>query len=246
MQYKFVKEQLDYSDLASGRVFYSLPGHPVFPIRLASEIFQRCISYRKTIYGDASPGVLYDPCCGSAYHLSVLAWLHNEYIREVIASDVDENAVTLAKRNLELLTSVGIEKRIREISEMFEKYGKDSHRDALKSAYLLKEKIDKYDLTLRTFQANALISKDFLGNLKQESVDIVFTDAPYGKLSNWYDANDISNPLWTMLDALLGVLSRSSVVAIVSDKGQKVSHEGYQRLERFQVGKRRVIILKPV
>ena len=49
-----------------------------------------------------------------------------------------------------------------------------------------------------------------------------------------------------MLDSLLGVLSESSIVAIVSDKGQKVSHEGYQRLERFQVGKRRVIILKPI
>lgn len=98
----------------------------------------------------------------------------------MVASDVDENAVTLAKRNLELLTSVGMEKRIREISEMLEKYGKDSHRDALKSAHLLKEKIDKYDLKLRTFQANALISEDLLGSLKQGSVDIVFTDVPYG------------------------------------------------------------------
>lgn len=246
MQYKFLKEQLDYSDLASGRVFYSLPGHPVFPVRLASEIFQRCISYRKTIYSNSSPGVLYDPCCGSAYHLSVLAWLHNEYIQEVVASDVDENAVTLAKRNLELLTSVGMEKRIREISKMIEKYGKDSHKDALKSASLLKEKIDKHNLTLRTFQANALISEDLLGSLKQGSVDIVFTDVPYGQLSNWQDANEMSNPLWSMLDSLLGVLSESSIVAIVSDKGQKVSHEGYQRLERFQVGKRRVIILKPI
>ena len=246
MQYKFVKEQLDYSDLANGRVFYSLPGHPVFPVRLASEIFQRCISYRKTIYGNSSPGVVYDPCCGTAYHLSVLGWLHNEYIQEVIASDVDEQAVTLAKRNLKLLTSSGMEKRIHEISIMIEKYGKASHQEALRSAYLLKEKIDKYDLTLRTFQANALIDKEILNNLKQGLVDIVFTDVPYGQLSNWHNASEISNPLWSMLDALLGVLSRSSVVAIVSDKGQKVSHERYQRLERFQVGKRRVIILKPI
>ena len=246
MQYKFVKEQLDYSDLANGRVFYNLPGHPVFPVRLGSEIFQRCIFHRKTIYGKSTPGVLYDPCCGTAYHLSVLAWLHNEYIHEVIASDIDEKAVALAKRNLELLTPVGIEKRIHEISEMLEKYGKDSHQDALKSAYVLKDKVTNFDLKLKTFQANALSGKELSNNLKQGSVDIVFTDVPYGQLSNWHDANKITKPLWSMLDALLGVLSRSSIVAIVSDKGQKGSHEGYQRLERFQVGKRRVIILKPV
>ena len=47
MQYKFAKEQPDYSDLASGRVFYSLPGHPAFPVRLASEVFQRCLAHRE-------------------------------------------------------------------------------------------------------------------------------------------------------------------------------------------------------
>src|SRR5436190_19725723 len=30
MQYKYAKEQLNYSDFASGKVFYSLPGHPLF------------------------------------------------------------------------------------------------------------------------------------------------------------------------------------------------------------------------
>jgi len=82
--------------------------------------------------------------------------------------------------------------------------------------------------------------------VKPKSVDIVFTDVPYGQHSNWLDAAERSNPLWSMLDALLGVLSQSSIVAVVSDKGQKVSLEGYQRLERFQVGKRRVLILKPI
>jgi hypothetical protein len=49
-----------------------------------------------------------------------------------------------------------------------------------------------------------------------------------------------------MLDALAEVLSPSSIVAIASDKQQKVSHAGYQRLEQFQIGRRRVVILKPV
>src|SRR5512146_2476527 len=103
MQYKYAKEQQDYSDFSSGRVFYSLPGHPAFPVRLGSEIFQRCIAYRKAIHGNSAPCTLYDPCCGAAYHLSVLAYLHGESIREVIVSDIDKKAVELARRNLRLL-----------------------------------------------------------------------------------------------------------------------------------------------
>src|SRR5512134_3306336 len=103
MQYKYEKTQIDYSDLASGRVFHSLPGHPAFPVRLASEIFQRCIAHREAIYQVSSRCVLYDPCCGAAYHISVLAYLHRETIQEVIASDIEEKAVALAKRNLDLV-----------------------------------------------------------------------------------------------------------------------------------------------
>ena len=138
MQYKYAKKQLDYSDFTSGRVFYSLPGYPAFPVRLASEIFQRCIVIRKTTYNDQTPCTLYDPCCGAAYHLGILACLHGEYIREIICSDVDEKAVALAKRNLGLLDIAGLDKRIGEISTMVEQYGKDSHKDALRSAQVLK------------------------------------------------------------------------------------------------------------
>src|SRR5215211_6457770 len=102
MQYKYAKEQQNYSDFSSGRVFYSLPGHPAFPVRLASEIFQRCLAHRKTTYQVSTPCTLYDPCCGAAYHLSILAYLHWGHIREVIASDIDEKAVALAERNLRL------------------------------------------------------------------------------------------------------------------------------------------------
>jgi hypothetical protein len=48
-----------------------------------------------------------------------------------------------------------------------------------------------------------------------------------------------------MLDTLLDVLKPTSIVALLSDKGQKASYEGYQRLEQFQIGKRRVLLLKP-
>ena len=166
MQYKYVKEQLDYSDFASGRVFYSMSGHPAFPVRLASEIFQRCVVSRKTIYNNSTPCTLYDPCCGAAYHLSVLAYLHREHIREVIGSDIDEKAVTLANQNLGLLGVVGLDKRISEISKMFELYNKDSHKDALASGYILKDRISalaqEHPLITKVFQTSATDSKTIM------------------------------------------------------------------------------------
>jgi tRNA G10 N-methylase Trm11 len=252
MQYKYEKALLDYSDLASGRVFYSSPGYPAFPVRLASEIFQRCMTSREAIYKNATPCTLYDPCCGAAYHLSVLGYLHRKRIREIIASDIDEKAVALAKRNLGLLGVEGLDQRIDEITHLLEQYHKDSHKNALTSAQILKTKItavaQEGPLLTRVFTASATDNTTILNNIKARSVDIVFTDVPYGQHSQWHDSdsNELLNPLPSMLNALTSILSASSIVAIVSDKQQKVSHEGYQRVEQFQIGKRRVVILKPI
>jgi tRNA G10 N-methylase Trm11 len=251
MQYKYATEQLDYSDFASGRVIYSLPGHPAFPVRLASEIFQRCLAHRAASYGKMTPCTLYDPCCGAAYHLSVLSFLHGEHIQKVIGSDIDEKAVALAARNLGLLQREGLDERIRELSGMFEQFEKESHREALESAAGLKEQLSELTETrtfdTRAFQANATDRETISNHIEPKSVDIVFTDVPYGLHSQWREANsdELSNPLTSMLNALLGVLSPSSIVAISSDKQQKAMHKHYERIEHFQVGKRRIVILKP-
>jgi tRNA G10 N-methylase Trm11 len=251
MQYKYAAEQ-DYSDFSSGRVFYSLPGHPAFPVRLASEIFQRCRAHREMIYGVSNPVTLYDPCCGAAYHLGVLAYLHGEHIREIIGSDIDEKAVAVARRNLGLLHMDGLNQRIAEITKMFEQYGKDSHQEALRSASVLKKRLSTltavHSLETRVFQANATDGIAISSNIKSRSVDIVFTDVPYGQHSQWraVDYDGLSDPLNSMLGALLPILSPSGIVAISSDKQQKASHESYEQIERFQVGKRRIVILRPV
>ncbi len=251
MHYQFAKERPDYSDLASGRVFYSLPGHPAFPIRLADEILQRCLARRESNHVRA-PCVLYDPCCGAAYHLSVLAYLHWHSFYEVIGSDIDQKAVSVAQQNLGLLSINGLDKRISEISEMFRLYGKVSHKEALHSAHRLRNKIGtltkEYPLETRVFQASALNGAMLRENLQGVTVDIVFVDVPYGLHSHWHnpDSNsELGSSLWQMLDALLGVLVPTSIAAVVSDKRQKASHEGFQRIEQFQVGKRRVMLLKP-
>ena len=249
MQYRYATQQRDYSDLSSGRVLYSLPGHPAFPVRLASEIFQRCVAHREQLYRAATPCTLYDPCCGAAYQLSVLGHLHGELIQELIASDIDEKAVELAERNLGLLQASGLDKRIRELSRLFEEYGKESHREALRSASVLKEKLsaseERRPLSTRVFQASATDVQTISSHIQPRSVDIVFTDVPYGIHSRWHDAEERTSPLTSMLEALLAVLSPSSIVAIASDKSQKPAHPRFQRLEHCQVGKRRVVILKP-
>jgi hypothetical protein len=250
MQYRHTKEQ-DYSDLSSGRVFYSLPGHPAFPVRLASEIFQRCLEHRERSYGVSTPCTLYDPCCGAAYHLSVLAYLHRESIQQVIASDIDPKAVELAERNLGLLSEAGLDRRIRELLSLFEKYGKESHREALHSASVLKKRLfslrARHSVSTKVFQANAMDGSALIDQIGPGSVDIVFTDVPYGWHSHWQDARPAAgtDPLGSMLEALPGVLSPSSILAIISDKQQKAAHPGYQHLEKFQIGKRRVILLRP-
>jgi 16S rRNA G966 N2-methylase RsmD len=105
---------------------------------------------------------------------------------------------------------------------------------------------EKRPLGTGIFRANALDGQDILKNLKPKSMDLVLTDVPYGQHSYWRaaDENKVRNPSEAMLEALLGVVSPSGIVAIASDKQQKVTHERYQRIEHFQIGKRRVLILK--
>jgi len=251
MPYQFATERPDYSDLASGRVFYSLPGHPAFPIRLADEILQRCLAKRKADHL-TGPCTLYDPCCGAAYQLGVLGYLHWQSFHEIIASDIEQDAVRVAQKNLGLLSIAGMDQRIGEINEMLRLYGKASHQDALDSANRLRERIHslakEHSIETRVFQASALNQQELHKNLKGATIHIVFADVPYGQHSQWRSQDsspELDNPIWRMLDALAGVLLPTSIVAVVSDKRQKASHEGYQRLEQFQVGKRRVVILKP-
>ena len=89
MPYHYATVDLDYSDYSGGRVLYSLPGYPAFPVRLATEIFQRA----QKILGLSRPLTFYDPTCGGAYHLTALGFLHGGSLRAILASDVDDIAL---------------------------------------------------------------------------------------------------------------------------------------------------------
>jgi len=250
MRYRFARERRDYADYASGRVFYSSPGQPAFPVRLASEIFQRCLAVREAS-GAAGPCLLYDPCCGGAYHLSTLAFMHWQAIDEIVGSDVDEQALSLAQRNLALLTVSGLDRRMAEIAAMLASYGKASHAAALESARTLRRRllglVEGHQVATRLFRADATDGEALGRQLGDRRVDVVFTDVPYGWHSTWQvaDAGQASaSPMWQMLEALRRVASPGAVLAVAADKRQKTSHQGYQRVERFRAGKRQVAILK--
>jgi 23S rRNA G2445 N2-methylase RlmL len=251
VQYKFAQKQ-DYSIYASGGVFYSLPGHPALPVRLASEIFQRCMAIRKR-EGLTKPCVLYDPCCGGAYHLSVLAYLHWEKIERIIGSDVDQEVLEVAARNLNLLTLTGINDRIAELSNLVERYEKASHQAALSHAQNLRNRLLKlvksHPLKTELFRANATDKQTIKEHLKDEGVDMVISDVPYGQQTAWEaltSSQTVSEgQIWRMLEGFIGVLAEGAVVAIVADKKQRIGHNKYQRLERFQLGKRQVVLLRP-
>ncbi len=247
MPYLFATQDQDYSDFSSGRVLYSQPGAPAFPIRLASEIFQRALRWMKL----ERRLCLYDPTCGGAYHLTTLGLLHGEVLRQILASDVSENVLGLAQRNLSLLTQAGLARREQEIQAMLAAYGKNAHTEALHSLSNLRQRLAELpEIKTRVFQANALDAGELLTGLAGDPVDLVISDIPYGQLSHWQPgssslADAARAPVQQMLEALLPVLSNKAVVAIASDKQQKVAHAAYRRLEHFKLGKRQVVLLSP-
>jgi hypothetical protein len=246
MPYKFVKQRHDYSDYASGKVFYGLPEHPAFPIRLASETFQRSLAAR----ANRGRCTIYDPCCGGAYHLATLCYLHWHEIERIVGSDIDAGALSLARRNLALLTQAGLAQRHEEIDALLAAYGKASHTKAIQSAERLQHRLHtalaSHQIKTRLFRADALdggaLQKELLGT----HIDLVFTDVPHGKWTSWQSDQPPQLALERLLETLIPVLTPDTVVAIACDKRQKARHSSYQQVERFRIGKRQVFILKPL
>jgi hypothetical protein len=249
MPYRYAIDRADCSDLASGKVLLAAPGHPAFPVRLASEIFQRCTAIRKEngLTGRIS---FYDPCCGAAYHLAVLGFLHGESIRAITASDIDPDLIPPAAKNLGLLSVPSLDRRRDDLDAMRREFGKPSHAEALAAAGRLQQKLvgrsASDPIAIRVFTADALEKFDAARFPHIPPVDVVFTDVPYGRHLQWQvRSTEQPNPIWQLLENLRSLLNPSSVVAVVSDKRQKVMHDRYDRIERFPIGKRMAVLWKP-
>jgi 23S rRNA G2445 N2-methylase RlmL len=232
--YRYVTNWSDSSDFASGVVLRSAPGYPAFPARLAVEIFLRATSH----LDDDRPVTLWDPCCGSGHLLTVLGWLQRARLRGVIGSDVSEQAVELARKNIALLTPEGLAARERERRE-------PSYTDAAEAARRLAGRLtaaggglpgsvhqaDVFDPSaLETVLAGA------------EPPDVVLTDVPYSEQTHW--AGKVpEQPVPAMLRSLASVLPQHAVVAVTS-RGRRIAGIPLRPLERLKIGTRSVVLLR--
>ena len=190
---------------------------------------------------------LYDPCCGSGYLLTVLAFLHQADLRQLIGSDIDAEAVALARRNLALTEPAGLTQRIAELETLLAQHGKQAHQQALGSAEGLRSRLPAPPLPHTLFQADILDQAALKPYLAAKSPDLVIADLPYGQQSSWQgEAVSASNtPIDRLLETLLTVSTPQTVIALVSTVKQQLAHPQYRQLGRLKVGKRHGIFLHP-
>lgn len=243
MSYEYATENINYEDYASGRVLYNQKGTTSYPARLISEIFQRCVAHIDK-QGIQGPYSVYDQLCGGAYALTILGFLHHNQICNLIASDIDSSVVEFARKNLSLLTNEGMRERILQIKKYLDEYGKESHKDALDSADRLQKlrQLTPHRLATTCFQADAL--KPCNTNLPN-TFDMVITDVPYGEMVDWF-TEEGDNAITILLQNLLPVLSSHSIVAISAKKRTTIINKNYTRVEKFNIGKRQIVLLRPI
>lgn len=230
MQYKYGLNQ-NYEDFASGRVLYSAPGVPNFPVRLIQEIYGRCLSYSKK----KENIFLYDCCCGGGYSLTVLGLLNQDTLTRIVGSDIDHNILKTAENNLALLSSSGMNKRREELHELYESYHKEQHKEAGQSAERLMH------LLINPIQTHIIQADAFHLEPLQGVPDIIITDVPYGGLVQWQGNNETINEF---IESLRTISGPNTIIAISMDKNQKITNEGLFRFERQNVGKRKFEILQ--
>lgn len=238
MVYRFAVDRADYGDLASGAVLRSAPGFPAFPVRLASEMFQRAAALR----GGTAPLTVWDPCCGSGYLLTVVGLLHRDRIGTLVGSDVAEDAIGIAASNLSLLHRDGLAARESELAELAERHGRPSHREAAEAARRLAA--DLAGAEPRTITGTASVfDVDRLRRIADEHrPDVVLTDVPYGEQTDWTGAPTDGEPIAAMVAAIAEILPPGAVIA-VSCRARKVPL-GVPPTQSFKVGTRSVALLK--
>ncbi len=264
MTYRFERERTDGSAYASGHVLHSAPGRTGFPVRLATELFQRCATHLAE-RGVRPPLTLYDPCCGAGQLLTTIGLLHRDAIGDLIGSDIDEEAVELARRNLALCSPAGLSARIAELEERHRAFGRPGHAAAAEDGRRLLDgtmAAGDRPLPVSAFAADITRPGALAGRIAGGHVDLVITDVPYGNWSAWStdgtdppeateatEATDdarTETPIGRMLETLRPALAPGAVVAVVSGKDQRATHPAYRRVERWQIGRRRIEIVEPI
>jgi 23S rRNA G2445 N2-methylase RlmL len=239
--YRYALTRENHEDLASGGVLHSAPGFPAFPVRLASEMFQRALALR-----GGGPAVVWDPCCGSGYLLTVLALLHRRHITGVLGTDLDPAAVQLARQNLDLLSEDGLAARSAELRERAERWDKPSYATAAQAARRLARRLATQggDVPHAVDQADVFDPDQLRRTLDGHRPDLVVTDVPYGEQTTWRGPHGTTGTAG-MLRALGTVLADDAVIA-VAVRGRKVPLDGGPRpAASFKIGTRSVALFRP-
>jgi len=235
--YKYYNNE-NFEDFACGRVIYGKAGFTNYPVKIAGEIFRRCLEY----LNKKDDITVYDPCCGGGYLLTVLALLNPDTITNIFGSDISNEAISLARENLSLLTGEGLLKRKQQINDLIAKFDKQSHKEALKSVEVFFDIVKNRLITpkFHCFIANILDKKSL--EKQNFKTDILITDVPYGNLVSWSDEN--GNAINQLLDNVIPVLHKNTILAISTDKGQKINNDLFTRHEKLKIGKRVIYILQ--
>ncbi|WP_033337727.1 rRNA methyltransferase [Catenuloplanes japonicus] len=239
MSYRFETARDDYGDLASGAVLRSAPGFPAFPVRLASEVFQSALDLR----GGTGPAVLWDPCCGSGYLLTVLGILHRPRIAALLASDIDGDALTLASANLGLLADGGLAARGTELADRARRFGKPGYVEAAAASERLSRRLEEGGgpVPHSVRRADVFDPAALARAAEGFAPDLVVTDVPYGEQTDW-TGDHAGAGLPGMLTALATVLRPDAVVAVIV-RGRRVPPIGDVRPRRkSRVGTRAVAL----
>ena len=242
MEYRYCEDR-SWEDFSSGRVLRGVHGAPNFPVRLGCELYRRALSYCEK----KEEIRLYDCCCGGGYLLTVLGLLNQATISHIYASDIGEDVLETARKNLSLLSREGMKRRTEELSQLFSLYRKPSHAQAVESAGRLAALLERV-IPCTVFQADAGRPLD-----PGEKIVILITDVPYGELTAWEGQGEDAGTAQIGRDAdglgrlirnLTECLGERTLYVIVMDKGQKLQMDGLVILEKGNVGKRRFYIFR--
>lgn len=246
MAYRHATTRAGYEDLASGFVLHSAAGLPAFPVRLASEMFQRALALRAAVGsaqgGADRPVVVWDPCCGSGYLLTVLAVLHRSRIAAVLASDIDEDAVRIASRNLELLSQDALAARAIHLREQAERFDKSSYVAAADATERIARGLAAGggDVPYAAYRAD-VFDRDALATVTGKwTPDIVVTDVPYGEQTTWLGPRG-DDGVPGMVRSVTAALPDEAVIALAA-RGRKVPLGDMRPTASFKIGTRAVAL----
>jgi 23S rRNA (guanine2535-N1)-methyltransferase len=239
MQYLFPEHSLAKSDLASGKVLFSRPGLTAFPVRLGNELFLRGVSLLEAT-GRRPPFHVYDPTCGGGYLMAVLGLLNPHLIGQLSLSDISPEALSIAAKNLKLLSAKGMSDRQAELAALARTSERESHVAATASAARLHAWLDHQSSSLKQtniFRADATDSNSIRSHFPAgPSIDIGFADAPYELHSNWQTEATGNAP---EMKVLLTFAELSvPVVILATRKGLKLTNPRYRRHAKLRNGRR--------